>query len=146
MSRLKFYVGLFLITSSTLMLQLIETRILSVIAWYYLAFFAISIAMFGLTAGAVWVYLQGERFSQKTLSQDLSYFSTAYGLTIALSLVMQLSLPLVIAFSATAILVWVLLAIFIAIPYFFSGVVVSLALTRSPFPIGRVYGVDLLGA
>jgi hypothetical protein len=146
MPRLKFYVGLFLITSSTLMLQLIETRIFSVIVWYYLAFFAISIAMFGLTAGAVWVYLQGERFSQKTLSHDLSYFSTAFGLATVLSLVMQLSLPLVHAFSATVILVWFLLAIFIAIPYFFSGVVVSLALTRSPFLIGRVYGVDLLGA
>ena len=128
------------------MLKLIETRILSVIVWYHMAFFAISIAMFGLTAGAVWVYLQGERFSQKTPSHDLSYFSTAYGLTTALSLVMQLSLPLVQSFSLTASLVWVLLAIFIAIPYFFSGVVVSLALTRSPFLIGLVYGVDLLGA
>src|SRR5699024_2937329 len=28
----------------------------------------------------------------------------------------------------------------------FSGVVVSLALTRSPYPIGIVYGVDLAGA
>jgi hypothetical protein len=33
-----------------------------------------------------------------------------------------------------------------SIPFFFSGIVVSLALTRSPFPIGRVYGADLLGA
>ena len=33
-----------------------------------------------------------------------------------------------------------------AIRFFFSGIVVRLALTRSPFPIGRVYGVDLLGA
>src|SRR3954447_23561421 len=33
-----------------------------------------------------------------------------------------------------------------ALPFFFSGVVVSLALTRSPYPVGRVYGVDLVGA
>jgi hypothetical protein len=33
-----------------------------------------------------------------------------------------------------------------AMPYVFSGVVVSLALTRSPFPTGQVYGVDLAGA
>ena len=32
-----------------------------------------------------------------------------------------------------------------AVPYVFSGVVVSLALTRSPFPTGQVYGVDLIG-
>lgn len=31
----------------------------------------ISAAMFGLTAGAVWVYLRGERFTEKTGSPDL---------------------------------------------------------------------------
>ncbi len=41
---------------------------------------------------------------------------------------------------------WGLLLTAMAVPYVFSGVVVSLALTRSPFPRGQVYGVDLLGA
>jgi hypothetical protein len=56
--RLSFYTGLGLITAATLMLQIVETRIISVTSWYHLAFFVISIAMFGLTAGAVWVYLR----------------------------------------------------------------------------------------
>jgi hypothetical protein len=70
MSRIKFYAGIFLVTSSTLMLQLIETRILSVILWYHLAFFAISMAMFGLTAGSVWIYLKRDRYTQKTMSYE----------------------------------------------------------------------------
>src|SRR6202049_4246950 len=53
---------------ATLMLQIIETRIISVISWYHLAFFVISIAMFGLTAGAVFVYLWRERFGPDRLS------------------------------------------------------------------------------
>src|SRR5436853_5465094 len=85
-SQSKFYVGLFLITSCTLMLQLIQTRILSVVAWYHLAFFVISMAMFGLTTGAVWVYLRRDRFSEKTLSYDLSFFSAAFAVTTALCL------------------------------------------------------------
>lgn len=145
-SIFRFYAGVFLITSSTLMLQLIETRILSVILWYHLAFFAISMAMFGLTAGSVWVYLKGDRYTQKTLSYDLAYFSAAFALTTVLSLGMQLVLTLTLTFSITGIIVWILLALFMAIPYFFSGVTISLALTRSPYPIGRVYGVDLFGA
>ena len=44
------------------MLQSAETRLLSVIAWYYLAFFAISVAILGLTIGASWVYLRRSRF------------------------------------------------------------------------------------
>jgi hypothetical protein len=50
--RVRFYMALGLVAAATLMLQIIETRIISVISWYHLAFFVISIAMFGLTAGA----------------------------------------------------------------------------------------------
>ena len=60
--RVRFYMALGLVAAATLMLQIIETRIISVVSWYHLAFFVISIAMFGLTAGAVFVYLRKERF------------------------------------------------------------------------------------
>ena len=42
--RVWFYLALGLVTAATLMLQIIETRIISVISWYHLAFFIISIA------------------------------------------------------------------------------------------------------
>jgi len=47
--KVQFYAALGLVTAATLMLQIIETRIISVTSWYHLAFFIISIAMFGLT-------------------------------------------------------------------------------------------------
>ena len=53
MRKSNFYIGVFLISSAALMLQIVQTRILSVVVWYHLAFFVISLAMFGLTAGAV---------------------------------------------------------------------------------------------
>jgi hypothetical protein len=146
LSQSNFYVGLFLITACTLMLQVIQTRILSVVAWYHLAFFAISMAMFGLTVGAVWVYLRRDRFTEQTLSYDLAYFSTAFSVSTLLCLIVQMSLTPVVTRSVTSILTWAELALCLAIPFFFSGIAVSLALTRSPFQIGRVYGADLLGA
>ncbi len=145
----RFYSGLFLITATTLMLQLIQTRILSVVAWYHLAFFAISMAMFGLTAGAIWVYKGGDRFNEATLARDLSYFSGVYAVSVALAVAIQMSLALQspgLYSSASNIWAWLELAICMAVPFFFSGIVVSLALTRSPYPIGRVYGIDLAGA
>jgi hypothetical protein len=145
-SQSKFYTGLFLITACTLMLQVIQTRILSVVAWYHLAFFSISMAMFGLTVGAVWVYLRRDRFTEKTLSYDLSYFSTAFALSTLLCLIVQMSLTPIVSRSMTSILTWAELAMCLSTPFFFSGIAVSLALTRSPFPVGRVYGADLLGA
>ncbi|MEJ5330285.1 MAG: hypothetical protein WHT07_09040 [Desulfobaccales bacterium] len=144
-NSLFFYAGVFLITACTLMFQLAETRILSVILWYHLAFFAISMAMFGLTLGAVWVYYCQERYAAR-LSYYLAYFSTAFGVSMVFSLVGQLLLPVTVSLSLTALLAWLLLAVFLALPYIFSGITVSLALTQSPFPVSRVYGVDMVGA
>ena len=51
------YLGLFLVAMATLMLEVLLTRIFSVTLWYHLAFVAVSIAMFGMSLGAVVVYL-----------------------------------------------------------------------------------------
>ncbi len=146
MKPIFFYTGVFLISGSTLMLEIIQTRILSVVVWYHLAFFVISLAMFGLTAGAVWVYLRPLRFTEKTLSYDLSYFSALFALASAICLAVQMTLAPVVTRLMTTVWIWAELAICVSVPFFFSGVVMSLALTRSPFRIGSVYGVDLLGA
>ena len=145
-SQFFFFAGVFLLTLTTLMLEIIQTRILSVVSWYYFAFFIISIAMFGMTAGAVWVYMRHDRFTEQTLSRDLVFFTTAFALSIALSLAVQMTLVPTVVRTVTSIIVWVELAICMAVPFFFSGVAVSLALTRSPYSIGRVYGFDLAGA
>jgi spermidine synthase len=146
MKRLGFYGGLSIVAAAGLMLQIVQTRILSVIAWYHLAFFVISIAMFGLTAGAIWVYLRRGRFAENTLSHDLAYFSAALAATTVLAFAAQLTLAPVTELTLVSLLIWAELAICLAAPFFFSGVVVSLALTRSPFPVGRVYAADLAGA
>jgi len=144
--RAPFLSGVFLVTLSLLMFQILQTRILSVIAWYYLAFFAISVAMLGMTVGAVWAYLRRERFETAPLPVTLSDFALATALTMPGSLMVQFSLITSLSLSLTTVVSWSLLLIAMAVPYVFSGVVVSLALTRSPFPTGQVYGVDLYGA
>ena len=146
MRPLRFYCGVFLASLATLMLEIVQTRILSVVVWYHLAFFVISLAMFGLTAGAVWVYLQGERFTEKTLSYDLGYFTGWFALATAMCLATQMTLAPVITRLVTTVWIWTELALCLSIPFFFAGIAISLALTRSPFPVARVYGVDLVGA
>src|SRR6266436_2472855 len=143
--RLLFLLAVFLSTFSMLIFQIVQTRILSVIAWYYLAFFAISVAMLGMTMGAVWVYLWREQFQQSSLAVTLSNFALATALAMPASVMVQFCLVTPISLSLTAVVSWSLLLIAMAVPYVFSGVVVSLALTGSPFPTGLVYGVDLLG-
>ena len=144
--RLPFYAGLGLITAATLMLQIVETRIISVTSWYHLAFFVISIAMFGLTAGAVWVYLRSEAYRPAQLSYHLSVASLGFALATVFALLVQLTIVTSLPASVMSFVVWAEFAVALSLPFFFSGIVVSLALTRSPYPVGIVYGMDLLGA
>jgi len=144
--KIPFLSGVFLITFSSLIFQIVQTRILSVVAWYYLAFFAISVAMLGMTVGAVWVYLRREQFQGTALPITLSSFALWTALAMPASIAVQFCLITATPVSLTTLVSWSLLSAAMAMPYVFSGVVVSLALTRSPFPTGQVYGVDLAGA
>lgn len=146
MRPIRFYIGVFLISFAALMLEIVQTRILSVVVWYHLAFFVISLAMFGLTAGAVWVYLKGERFTGRTLSYDLAYFTGLFAFATAICLAVQMTLAPVITRFITTLWIWTELALCLSVPFFFAGVAISLALTRSSYSIAKVYGVDLLGA
>jgi hypothetical protein len=141
-----FMLGVFLITFSVLLFQILQTRILSVIAWYYLAFFAISVAMLGMTVGAVWVYTKREKLEEKPLSVTLSRFAMLTAVAMPASMIAQMCLVVSAQASLVMVAVWASLLAIMAVPYLFSGIVVSLALTRSPYPAGQVYGVDLVGA
>src|ERR1051325_7394146 len=146
MSPRRFYLGVFLISFAALALEIVQTRILSVVVWYHLEFFVISLAMFGLTAGAVWVYLKGARFSEKTVSYDLGYFSGLFAFSTAVCLAVQMTLAPIITRLFTTLWIWTELALCLSLPFFFAGVTLSLALTRSSFSVAKVYGVDLVGA
>jgi hypothetical protein len=145
-NRRWFLAGVFLITFAVLVFQVVQTRILSVIAWYYLAFFAISVAMLGMTAGAVWVYVRRARLARDALPTLLSDSALLAAVAMPASLLVQFSLITNPAPTVTSVFASALQMTAMAVPYFFAGITVSLALTRSPFPVSQVYGVDLLGA
>jgi hypothetical protein len=141
-----FYLGVFLLCMSVLMLQIVQTRILSVVSMYYLAFLSISMAMLGLTAGAILVYLKSRHFEAQDVSPTLARVTAAYAVAIVGSFLVELASPVPVVPWATVVLVWLKLILVLAAPFVVAGISVSLALTRSPFPVGTVYGVDLLGA
>ena len=144
-----FLAGVFLVCMCSLMLQIVQTRLISVIVFYHLAFFAISTAMLGLTIGSLIVYFKSELFSRERLLEHLAWISAAFGIAIVLS---TLSLITTIISAggggtqALKVVMWFKLIAILIPPYVLAGMAISLALTRSPWPVGTVYGVDLLGA
>jgi hypothetical protein len=144
-----FLMGVFLICMCVLMLQIIETRILSVISYYHLAFLSISMAMFGMTAGSLFVYLQERWFPSERLFENMVWICCAFAIAVELSTLLLISTVLMIGGKAEflmMVLLWLKLIVILAAPYLFAGMAISLALTRSPWPVPLVYGVDLAGA
>ena len=136
--RPPFLAGVFLISSSGLLFQIVQTRILSVVSWYYMAFFAISVAMLGMTAGAVWVYLRRERIAPGRLCRILADSSLLAGAAMPLSVAVQFCVITKLTPTVTTLIAWAILTAAMTLPYVFAGIAVSAALTRSPFPVGKV--------
>jgi len=133
------YIGLFLTTLSLLQFELFLTRIFSVTMWYHFAFMAISLAMFGLAAGAIFVELMKKREAHAMLAN----FGLLFALTSAICFAAQLYIPV----DPEKEIAWTALAfILAAIPFVFGGMVVCVALTRFPRHTGALYAADLAGS
>jgi hypothetical protein len=145
-ARIGTYVGLFLVTSSTLMLEIALTRIFSVTMWYHFAFVAISVALFGMTVGALIVHLRPRWFPDAGVSRQLWIFALLFGVTVAVCSAIQLAIPFTPRATVGGIASVAGTCLVISVPFVFSGIVVCLALTRFPRRVNRLYAVDLVGA
>src|SRR3954451_9707453 len=108
------YAGLFLTTLSLLQLELFLTRIFSVTMWYHFAFMAISLAMFGLAAGAGLVEIMTRRDVPLTLATTALLFAASS----VTCFIAELYMPV----SPETEFLWTALAFAtISIPFVFGG-------------------------
>ncbi|HYD04805.1 MAG TPA: hypothetical protein VEC60_03725 [Reyranella sp.] len=141
-----FMSGVFLLCMAVLTIQIVQTRILSVLSLYYMAFLSISMAMLGLTAGALIVHYKLGGVDRENVAAFLSKITTAFALCIAVCFALELASPLPTIHWATSAVLWLKAILLLAAPFTIGGIAVALALTRSGFPVGLTYGVDLIGA
>jgi len=144
--RAPFYLGLFLVAFASLALEVLETRLLSVLTWYSLAFLVIAMGLFGLTAGSVYVYLREGDYAPDKLGSRLARDARFFAWAIPLGYLGLLLVPLRVAPVVTTVPLVLAFSAILAFPFVFAGIVITACLTRSALPIGRVYAVDLLGA
>ncbi|MDZ4277552.1 MAG: hypothetical protein U1B78_00280, partial [Dehalococcoidia bacterium] len=138
------YAGLFLTTLSTLMYEVLLTRIFSVTMWYHFAFVAVSVALFGLTVGALIVHLAPGRFPPERTRERLSQAALLFSLTTVASFATQLLIPFQPEWTPLAVYSVALTYLIISVPFVFSGIAVCLSLTRFPRQVSRLYAADLV--
>ena len=147
MSRSRVFAGVALVSLCVLMLQLALTRLFSATMYYHFAFLAISLALLGSGASGVFVYLMGPRLAGKRAAWAPALAAGLFALTTPLAVVVILTNPLSPLDSARttiARLTWIYGAT--ALPFFFAGGVVTLAIARFAPQMSRLYLYDLGGA
>jgi hypothetical protein len=116
-----FYAGLFAATAATLALEVLDTRFLSVMTWYHISFFAVSIAMFGMSVGAVHVYLGGHRFEGELAAAALARFAGYFAVSIPICHVVALCIPIELERSATSVFGLLLSVAVLSVPFCLAG-------------------------
>jgi SAM-dependent methyltransferase len=141
----RYYFAIFILASAALSYQILITRFFSVMLYYHFAFAAISLAMLGLTRGAMEVYGNPDRYAPERVGVEFARHATWFAISGVGAMIAFLCLPLVIPeeYLPTALAVTTVAFVW---PFTEGGVCITLLLTRLPYGGGWLYAADLLGA
>jgi SAM-dependent methyltransferase len=141
----RYYLAIFVLASVTLSYQILITRFFSVMLYYHFAFAAISLAMLGLTRGAMEVYGKPERYASERVGVEFARHASWFALGSVGAMIAFLCAPLMVPAENVPI-VLALAALAFVSPFTEGGVCITLLLTRLPYSGGWLYASDLLGA
>ena len=138
--------GIAATSAALLMTELALTRIFSVTMFYHFAFLAISIALFGLSASGVFVYLMRRRLAARPTDELLCIGALAHGATTLISLACLVRIPVSLVYSFENLVLLLIVYLLAAAPFFTGGAVLSIAFARLTLRINSLYASDLIGA
>jgi hypothetical protein len=139
-------VGIAAVCAALLMTELALTRIFSVTMYYHFAFLAISIALFGLSASSVTVYVLRRRIAVIATRDLLTVGALVHALATVAALAFLVRIRVGLNYSPENLGLMLAIYALAALPFFTGGAVVALAFARLPHRINVLYAADLLGA
>jgi predicted membrane-bound spermidine synthase len=148
MKRFKLIIPIFSITFSTVLIEILYTRVFSVLYVSSFAFLMISLALFGY--GLSGAYMSISRFTdKKDAIKYLELFLLAFSLSLPVIYKITLStnidfLNLFAPFSNFLLLVFNFFLLLL--PFFFAGASLVLIFSLYSSEIGKLYFIDLIGA
>lgn len=143
------YAYVFIISLGTIALEIVLTRIISVMMWYHFSYLVISVALLGFgvagTRLAVSSRLQGKA-GPALMARYALWFSLAA--VAAPLMVGQIRLFNLLDFGARPfmVLVFGIYYLLLMAPFYFAGMALAMALQHYRASFGRVYAIDLIGA
>ena len=138
--------GVGLVSAALLITELAVTRIFSVTMYYHFAFLAISIALFGLSASGIYVFVARRWLLRAEAEPLLAWHALVFAAVTIASLFFLVRLRVGLNYSPENLRLMLTIYALAALPFFFGGAVLSLAISRYASRINVVYAADLAGA
>jgi hypothetical protein len=138
--------GIAALSAALLMTELALTRIFSVTMYYHFAFLAISIALFGLSASGVLVYVLRGRLAGAGTRELLTAGALIHGLATLVALACLVRIRVGLNYSSSNMVLMLAIYLLAALPFLTGGAVISLAFARMSERISVLYAADLVGA
>jgi len=140
------YFAIGALAATTIFCETALTRLFSVVQYYHGAFLAISVALFGFAVSGVFVLLRPDAFSRERLDANLARYALLFALAIPISFYTYLYVGLSVALRMRGVPTVLALAVeyaLLAVPFFASGVCISLLLVHGAREANRLYATDL---
>jgi hypothetical protein len=138
--------GISAVSAALLMTELALTRIFSVTMYYHFAFLAISIALFGLSASGVLVYVLRRRLAQRQTFDLLAAGALLHSAATLFSLAYLVRIRVGLDYSPQNLFLMIAIYVLASLPFLTGGAVISLAFARLADRINVLYASDLIGA
>ncbi len=141
-------VGLIIISAASLCFEINLTRLYSISHFYHFAFMVVSIALLGFGASGTFLAVLGKK-DDTPLASKLVWMAIGAGVSMLGAYILINQLPFdsfSMAVDRRQILILMLHYTALAAPFFFSGMIVSVMLSRQTHAGGRVYALNLIGS
>ena len=146
-------IAIFLVSLSTLAFEVLLTRVFSIAQWNHLSFMVISIALFGFGASGTFLSIVDIRkYRQQTYPVSgvtLAALLSLYSATALISFVSLNNLPLDyfrLPVEPVQSLYLLSAYLLLALPFFFSGIIIAIGYTTAPQKAGLVYFASMAGS
>jgi len=142
------YIGIYLTSLSTLLFEISLTRIFSIAQWYHFAFMVVSMALLGYGISGTFLMLFPSILKRDTYTL-LSNYALLFAISSPLSYIISNQIafdPIKVAWDSMQIIYILFYYILFSIPFFFSGMTISIAISKFTERVHRIYFSDLLGA
>lgn len=129
-------------------MEICLTKIFSIVLWYHFGFLAVSSALLGFASSGVYLALRNERVDPVSADGSIARAAGAAALVAvgSLWLVTQTTFDVYSVIQDRTLGVLLALVVWVTLPFFFLGLVISRTLSAYPERVGSLYAADLIGS